>query len=181
MKTKTIYQIIIVILITILLLQFCTKRKVKPEYTDERKIENAIKQQTIIRFKDSIRFTDSTIYSYKTIRTSISESNANALQRYKDVHMDSLNVNRSVCDTLVEGLVTEIDISDTIIELQNKTIHYRDSVINNLEIINLNFKSMLSEIETKLVKSNKKVKRKNIFLIITSSIAAIVTLILIAG
>ena len=177
MKQKTIYQINITIMISILMLSYCNKQPIKH---DDIKYENKIIEKTIYDYKDSIIYRDSIIVKYVSIKDTLRKNNTNTLERYKDAQTETKTSLELICDTLVEGLTTEIKILDTIIDEQNKTINHRDTVIHNLEIINHNFETMLNETEKELVKVEKKIKRKNVWIIISTSIAAILTTILIA-
>ena len=148
----------------------------RPEPTiDDNQIEL---KQTVINYKDSIIYIDSIIYTHVSVKDSISKSNKNTLDIYYDERIDSLNSNK---ETIIDKLVYEIEIDDTIISNLNKTIEYRDTVIHNLEILEKNFKSMLNETERELFKSEKKIKRKNIWIIISSTVAIILSFILIAS
>lgn len=174
---KYIKYIILFILTLLISISYCERKPIYKQI-DKRKIENVKLESKINTFKESIKSTDKQIEHKHIIKDSIKISNTNTLERY---NRDTTIVKNEYRDTLITNLVTEIDISDTIIELQDETIKLRDTVINSLEIINLNFKSMLSEIETELVKVEKKNKRKNIWIIISTSIAAILTIIIITS
>lgn len=177
MKQKTIYQIIIIVLISIMMLSYCNNKPIKH---DDIKYENKIIEKTVYDYKDSIIYRDSIIFTYVSIKGTLRKNNTKVLERYKDAQTETKTSLELICDTLVGNLTTEIKILDTIIDEQNKTINHRDTVIHNLEILSDNFEDMLNETEKELIKSEKKIKRKNILLIISTSIAAILTTILIA-
>lgn len=174
---KNITYYIIIILTIIICIQYCTRPiepKVKPNTT--------IIEETIINYKDSIIYRDSIIFTYVSIKDSISKSNKNTLDKHYDKQMDSLNANRrDYRDTLIDDLAYEIEISDTIISDLNKTIEFRDTVIHNLEIMNKTNQLYIEDVEKELVKSQKKIKRKNVWIIVSTSVAAILTIILIAN
>lgn len=174
---KYIYPIIILLLLIILSIQYCSKPIKQIDKPDTTIIE-----QTVYNYKDSIIIRDSLILTYVSIKDSISKSNKNSLEIHYDKQMDTLNTNEiDYRDTLIDDLKFEIEISDTIINNLNETIIYRDTVIHNLEIINETNKLYIEDIESELVKSQKKIKRKNILLIISTSIATVLALIVIAN
>lgn len=176
-KIESIKWIAIIIL-TILLLFTCkyTNKDIK---IDDIKVENRIIEKTIYNYKDSIIYKDSILYTYLPIRDSISKINKNVLESFYNDQTETEIMNRTKCDTIIQSLVTEIEIQDTIIEiLTDKTI-LQDTVIHNLEIINHNFESMLDEAEKELVKYEKKERNKKIWAWIMTGVAAITTTILI--
>lgn len=178
MKLETIKWIAIIILFYLLL--FTCKRTNINNKVDDRKIENRIIEKTIYHYKDSIIYRDSIIFTYVSIKDSISKSNKNSLEIHYDKQMDSLNVNRiDYRDTLIDNLVYEIEIDDTIIKDLTKTIEYRDTVIHNLEIMNETNKLYIEDVEKELIKSEKKIKRNKIWAWIMTGVAAITTTILI--
>lgn len=177
MKKNYLYPFIIVTLLIVLSIQHCTRPE--PKSIDDRVIENKIREKTVITYKDSIIYRDSLIITYVSIKDSISKRNKNTLENYYNDQTETETIDRTTCDTIIEGLVAEIEISDTIISELNKTIIYRDTVINNLEIISSNFESMLEETKTELVKVEKKRRNNKIWMWIMSGIAAVTTTILI--
>lgn len=177
MKLESIKWIAIIIL-TILLLFTCNRTNTNTK-VDDIKIENKIMEKTIIKYKDSIRYKDSILFTYIPIRDSISKMNKNVLDSFYNTQTETETMNRNECDTIIQGLVTEIEIQDTIIDvLTDKTI-LQDTVIHNLEIMNDNFEDMLEETENELVKLNKKNKRKNVFIIVGSTVITILSVILV--
>lgn len=175
-----LYPFIIVTLLIVLSIQHCTV-KPEPKSIDDRVIENVIREKVIYTYKDSIIIRDSLIITYVSIKDSISKRNKNTLDNYYNDQTETETMNRDECDTIIESLVAEIEISDTIISELNKTIEHRDTVINSLEIINHNFESILTDIEKELVKVEKKRRNNKIWMWIMTSIAAVTTTILIVN
>lgn len=179
MKLESIKWIAIIILI-ILLLFTCNRTNTNTNTKiDDIKIENKIIEKTVIKYKDSIRYKDSILYTYIPIRDSISKMNKNVLESFYNDQTETETMNRNECDTIIQGLVTEIEIQDTVIDiLTDKTI-LQDTVIHNLEIMNDNFEDMLNECENELVKLNKKQRNNKIWAWTMTCVATITTIILI--
>lgn len=170
-----LYPFIIVTLLIVLSIQHCS-RPVKPIV----KPNTTIIEEKITVYRDSIIYIDSIIIKYVSVRDSVSQKNVNSLTEHYDKQMDTLNAYETdYRDTLIGDLVYEIELQDTLIDiLTDKTI-LQDTIIHNLSIMNETNKIYIEDVEKELVKSQKKIKRKNVWIIISTSIATILTTIII--
>lgn len=131
---------------------------------------------------------------YISINDSISKVNINYYELYKDSQTETETIDTIVStikvkvikkkdlkDTIIESFKYEIDIKDTIIKYKDTIILEQDSIIHNLEIKEVNYLTNTNKLNDKIIKSEKKIKRKNIWIAISTTIATVLTIILITN
>lgn len=173
-RGKTIIIIILIILGIFLIFNKCESR---PVYKNNKEmIILDIKNDNL---KKEIIIKENELTKKRVIEDSIIEINKIIYKRYKDVVEETPDISRSLKDTLIDGLIEEINIKDTIIDILDDIIIKKDTIIYNLEIKEGNFKDMIVERNRELVKYEKKNNRKNIIIGITSAISTTLLFLLI--
>lgn len=195
-------NIAIIIVICIIILGYFIFRPNQSDITNSKDMIENIELNIKNKYhKKKIERHNIDLTPYVSINDSISKVNTKYYETYKDgqtgtetidtivstVKVKDIKV-KDIKDTIIESFKYEIDIKDTIIKYKDTIILEQDSIIHNLEIKEVNYLTHTNKLNNEIIilkdekiKSDKKIKRKNIWIIISSSIAVILSVILIAN